>query len=233
MTVLFLKQSEGRSTPSAVGFIADPVRPVRIPLARRPAGCGRSAGRSPWVVAARNRLEHLRPHSPPISRLQLRPASVGEAYEPAEASATPATRSKRMMHGFGRFVRIPRRLRCLDDRGRKCGLLGQAIAAARRRAGAQFMRRRCNRCRPQWLRAPNHHSLQREVARFWRPLRICSRPQHRRQIPFQFDLEWPWLGVRTIASMRARSASEASVRVPGCSQGLCENGDLLAVQTRV
>lgn len=154
MTVLFLKQSEGRSTPSAVGFIADPVRPVRIPLARRPAGCGRSAGRSPWVVAARNRLEHLRPHSPPISRLQLRPASVGEAYEPAEASATPATRSKRMMHGFGRFVRIPRRLRCLDDRGRKCGLLGQAIAAARRRAGAQFMRRRCNRCRPQWLRAP-------------------------------------------------------------------------------
>ena len=36
----------------------------------------------------------------------------------------------------------------------------------------------------------NHHNLQREVARFWRPLRILGRPQHRRQIPLQLDLQF-------------------------------------------
>ena len=35
----------------------------------------------------------------------------------------------------------------------------------------------------------NHHNLQREVARFWRPLRILGGTQHRRQIPLQLDLQ--------------------------------------------
>ena len=35
----------------------------------------------------------------------------------------------------------------------------------------------------------NHFNLQREVAGFGRPLRICGGAQHRRQIPLQFDSE--------------------------------------------
>ena len=53
-----------------------------------------------------------------------------------------------------------------------------------------------SRCRPPELQimlvaSPrNHHNLQREVARFWRPLRILGGAQHRRQIPFQLDLQF-------------------------------------------
>jgi hypothetical protein len=59
---------------------------------------------------------------------------------------------------------------------------------------------RTSRCRPPQLQimlvaSPrNHHNLQREVARFWRPLRILGRPQHRRQIPFQLDLQFAMRG---------------------------------------
>src|SRR5207248_9177083 len=52
----------------------------------------------------------------------------------------------------------------------------------------------------------NHHNLQREVAGFWRPLRILGRPQHRRQIPFKLDSQ-SWLaGARLPASARRRLA---------------------------
>jgi len=38
-------------------------------------------------------------------------------------------------------------------------------------------------------RPRNHFNLQREVAGFRRPLRICSGAQHRCQIPFSLDSE--------------------------------------------
>jgi hypothetical protein len=40
----------------------------------------------------------------------------------------------------------------------------------------------------------NHFNLQREVASFRRPLRICGGSQHRRQIPFQLDLQLALVG---------------------------------------
>ena len=72
--------------------------------------------------------------------------------------------------------------------------------------------------------------LQREVARFRRPLRIFGGAQHRRQIPFSSIRSWPPVGaaVRTMASMSPRSASAASVR----GSGLCQGSDLFAIQPR-
>jgi hypothetical protein len=50
---------------------------------------------------------------------------------------------------------------------------------------------------------------------------------HRRQIPFQLVMAFAWSGLRTMPSMRPRSAR----RLLWLRQGLCECGDLLALQT--
>ncbi len=55
----------------------------------------------------------------------------------------------------------------------------------------------------------NHHNLQREVARFWRPLRILGGPKHRRQIPFQLDPQ-SWLAEAGVLA-RAKAARPGSV----------------------
>jgi hypothetical protein len=61
----------------------------------------------------------------------------------------------------------------------------------------------------------NHHNLQREVARFWRPLPILGCPQHRCQIPFQLDLEFSLAWDQEDAVDEATTASDASMRVAG------------------
>jgi hypothetical protein len=68
--------------------------------------------------------------------------------------------------------------------------------------------------------------LQREVARFWQPLRILGGSQHCRQIPFQLDLEF------ALVRPQNDGVDEATQRLRGFRsglwllQGLCECGDL-------
>ena len=59
----------------------------------------------------------------------------------------------------------------------------------------------------------NHHNLQREVARFWRPLRILGGTQHRRQIPFQLDLKF------ALVRSEDDGVDEASKRLRGFCAG--------------
>src|SRR5436190_1044637 len=75
----------------------------------------------------------------------------------------------------------------------------------------------------------NHRYLQREVARFWRPLRILGRPEHRCQIPFQFDLEF------ALVRRQDDGVDEATKRFGGFGaglrvlEGLRQCGDLLPI----
>jgi len=56
-----------------------------------------------------------------------------------------------------------------------------------RRRGVGFKRLPTKTPNSAGCEPPDHHNLQREVARFWRPLRILGLPQHRRQVSFQLD----------------------------------------------
>ncbi|MEQ1896751.1 MAG: hypothetical protein ABL971_05105 [Vicinamibacterales bacterium] len=87
--------------------------------------------------------------------------------------------------------------------------------------------------------------MQREVAGFWRPLRILGGSEHRREIPFQLDLQ-SWLAeARVIACVRRRltlvrrqddGVDKATKRLRGFRadfwmlKGLSQSRDLLAVQ---
>jgi hypothetical protein len=78
-------------------------------------------------------------------------------------------------------------------------------------------------------RPRNHHNVQREVARFWRPLRICSGRQHGCEIPFQLDTQ------RALVWGQDDGVDEATKRFKGLRsgfwmlQGLSQCGDLLTV----
>ena len=140
-----------------------------------------------------------------------------------------AARSDRPLNQFAvdHLVEILRHRRALDEQSGRDYSLAMHLIRQRTTVAARTKAFRFSAPFPQ-LQVPlvarprNHHNLQREVARFWRPLRILDRPQHRCQIPLQLDLKFALVGRQDDGVDEATSASEASVRVSGCSRA-CAN----------